>query len=278
MLAAAGPIASATLTMLLGLLWFAIEGSISFTTTSVLGLLTLVNAGFLLVSLMPGYPFDGSRLLRAFIWYITGDLIQSTRIVTYYGHVLALMGMGAGAVLVAMGDIRSVWGAFMVVTFWAINRGITQGMNHIFWTETGKRLRVDDVFMGGGRRIPADTTIDHAVDQLLESHRGASTIVVDSDQQVIGLIALNDLRSIPRDEWTFRTMRDAMRSTEGLGSVSTSAQLIELINLLPPESTQEALLVREDRIIGAVNRRQLVHAIRDYLSAEHLERLRRQRR
>lgn len=278
LLAAAGPLATSLVTIILGLAWFAIEGTISLSTSSLLGILTLVNGGLLLMSLMPGYPFDGSRMLRAFIWYITDDLILATRIVTYYGHVLALMGIGGGAILIAMGDIRSVWGAFLVVTFWAINRGISQGMNHIFWSETGKRLRVDDVFQGGGRRISADTTIDQGVDQLLESHRGASTIVVDSDQKVIGLIALRDLRSVPREEWHVRTMRDVMHHADDLASVSTTAQLSELIAVLPPESTNEVLLARDGRVIGAVNRRQLVHAIREYLSAEHLENLRRQRR
>lgn len=278
LIAAAGPVVSAALTIVLGLVWFVMGRPLGMSMSGAVGLLTVTNAILLASSLLPGYPFDGGRLLRAFLWFVIDDLVIATRLVAYYGYALALLGLAGGVALVASGGSRAIWGAFIVLTFWGINRSIVESVNHVFWLETGKRLHVGDVFVGAGRRIRSSTTIDQGIEQLLESHGEAATVVLE-EGQVVGVVDLNSIRGIPRTQWPKTTMRDVMRSVDAYVQVPTNAQLRDLLVHLPPGSRSEVLLTRDDgRIIGAINRSQAIQKVREYLAAERLERERNARR
>ena len=273
----AGPLASWLLAGLFGALWWAGGGLASDELSDTVGLLALANAGLAVVSLMPGYPFDGGRVARGFFWYLNGDLMSATRIVGYSGYVIIMAAMASGAFLVVNGGNYAVWGVWVLVTAFMINRSVGAGISHIFWAQNSRRLRVDDLFIGGTRRIQSSVTIDEAIERLLEGHEDGPMLVFDGDMAV-GMIELSSIRPVPRRQWTEKTMGDVMTSIEGLRSTTSSSGLIDLIDLLPPDKESVALITRNGSVIGATDRRDVVRRLQQYLAAERLEQMRRRRR
>lgn len=94
----------------------------------VLGELALANVAIALLSLLPAFPLDGGRLLRAVLWKATGDLDRATRLAAWSGQIVgwSLVLLGIGATLVATGlfVLLGVWTCF---AGWFIASAAAQG-------------------------------------------------------------------------------------------------------------------------------------------------------
>lgn len=87
-----------------------------------------VNIGILLFNLLPGFPLDGGRVLRALLWMITGSFVRATRIASAAGIVLGLglIGLGGWTILARQGWSGGLWaillGAYLQSTANAVFR------------------------------------------------------------------------------------------------------------------------------------------------------------
>ena len=82
--------------------------------------LALINLGIILFNLLPGFPLDGGRVLRALLWAGTGDFAQATRIASAVGA-----GLGTGLVLLGLWVMmRGSWsgGLWYVLLGWFLRR------------------------------------------------------------------------------------------------------------------------------------------------------------
>jgi Zn-dependent protease len=114
-MAAAGPVMSLAIAALLGAIRFgALAGDSDGAPAVVLEYATYANlvlAGF---NLVPGYPLDGGRILRALIWKVTGDMSRATVIASYLGRVFGLLLVFVGVSLsVAAEEFGFLWLAFI---------------------------------------------------------------------------------------------------------------------------------------------------------------------
>jgi Zn-dependent protease len=117
LVALVGPLISIILAVIFGGVWFLMGGGDS-PGEVVLALLAWTNLSLGVFNLIPGYPLDGGRLLRAGIWGLTGDHRKATQIASLLG-LLAGGSMLVGGVTLAvlMELINGVWlsivGAFL---------------------------------------------------------------------------------------------------------------------------------------------------------------------
>ncbi|MGH2710067.1 MAG: site-2 protease family protein [Actinomycetota bacterium] len=104
-----GPLTSA----LLGGVFILVEQALGGTTTPVAwGFLYLGAVNFLLAvfNMLPGFPLDGGRILRALVWRTTGNFARATRVASIAGQVVGLLIVTAGVVLLTFGDVgRAIW-------------------------------------------------------------------------------------------------------------------------------------------------------------------------
>ena len=100
MVAVVGPLLSIALAVIFGAVWFLL-GRGDSPVEVVLLLLAWTNLSLGVFNLVPGYPLDGGRLLRAGIWGITGNHRKATRIA-------AGMGQAVGVAMV-IGGVSLAW-------------------------------------------------------------------------------------------------------------------------------------------------------------------------
>ena len=217
-IAIAGPAASFLLAV-----FFAILASVATSIEAdilVILAATLAIGNFLLAvfNLFPGYPLDGGRVLRAYLWRSGKDLSEATILTGRCGQVIAAVMMIFG-LLVALvrGDFFTGFWAMMVGLFlWDSAKGIIQDVRR------QERTPVENAMMLPVTVSP-ETTVDELVHKVLPMHRQGA-FAVSKDHRLLGVLLLEDMKAVARDDWRKTSIAKVMRpvAAEHFVEVGTS--------------------------------------------------------
>jgi Zn-dependent protease len=261
--ATAGPTLSLLLGLMLGGVWL-----LRFDhhlITGVFGALSLINVSIAIGTMLPGYPLDGGRVLRSFLWFITGDLIVATRIVAIYGQVIGVGAVLGGLLFVALGEPLAVWGVWALLSFWTINQAGRAGYQRTIWRETGSKLLIDEAGLAFSRRIQSDRTIDDALDDLL-SVSWSGPILVQQNGEIVGVVGIDQVRHVPRAIWDQTTIRDIQVPLEPYPRMPHDARILDLLDLFEQENNINLVVIEmRGRVVGAVDRPTTHARLQEYL-------------
>ena len=188
-------------------------------------------------NLLPGYPLDGGRVLRAFLWKRTGQLDDATRVAGLGGQLI-------GGALVVFG----VWFYFRVhdpfMGLWLVVVGLFLFDAARSVTRRRKSLRTAGDAMAAPVSVEPETTVGHFVDHILALHR-QEAFTVARDERLHGVLTLRDLKELPRERWHHTRVRDVMRPVAEDLFVAPSTPLARAERLLNENGTG-ALAVVDD--------------------------------
>src|SRR5881394_1287923 len=200
-----------------------------------------IGAGNLLLAvfnLFPGYPLDGGRVLRAIIWQRSGNIREATRIAGFCGQLMSL-------VLIAFGIYMAV-----APTFRAYFMGLWSVLVGVFLLSAANsvvRSTRDSVTVAQAMSPPVpvepDLPITRFVDEFLPLHRHV-TFPVALNRRLLGILSLEDLKKIPREEWRGLRAREVMRTVNSQLFVPENATI---------ESVNELLKANGVGAVGVIN-------------------------
>lgn len=176
----------------------------------------LIASGNLLLALFnlfPGYPLDGGRVLRALIWRRTGDIKEATRKAGICGVLIGGMLVLFGVYILISPNWRAAEPYFMGV--WSILVGLFLLDTAIKVVKSAHNARLVTVgeAMSPPIALEPGVTITKLVDEVLPLHRQTSFPVAVSGQ-LHGILALEDLKSLPRERWATTRVQSVMRPVE----------------------------------------------------------------
>lgn len=224
--AAAGPAASFLMALLFALLLVASQFAGTDILSVLLALLAIVNLLIAIFNLLPGYPLDGGRILRAYLWKQGRDLNESTLLTGRSGQVIAIVLVVAGIIFILLrgefftGFWAALVGLFLFDSATAIIREVSADIS----------VCVEDV-MSLPAAVSPDSSIQHFVDTVLPMHR-RTAFAVAADRKFEGMILLEDLKSIDRDFWRLTFVREVMRPAAGDMMVRTGDSLTDAKHLM----------------------------------------------
>jgi Zn-dependent protease len=210
--AAAGPAVTLGLAVVLYLVGCAVAGvgefghvfrlSVEFKTeagtrgiVSLISWLAMINALVLIFNLIPAFPMDGGRIARALIWWRTGDRGRATRIAANMGRFFGYLFIFGGLLIVATGDFFSgVWLALIGMVVSGAARGASAQ------TAISDRIgdvRVADVMDREPVAIPAELSVEQALDEYFLRYRWPWFPVVDAAHRFLGLLDRDRADEVP---------------------------------------------------------------------------------
>lgn len=173
----------------------------------------LIAAGNLLLALfnlLPGYPLDGGRVLRAILWRKSGNMNEATRMAGICGMLIAGMLILFGVYILIAPNWRATQPYFM--GGWSILVGLfllDTAAKVVKGAQGGKLLSVADA-MSQPIAIDPGLIVSRLVDDVLPLHR-QTTFPVAVNGQLHGILSLEDLKSLPRESWTKTRVQSVMR-------------------------------------------------------------------
>jgi len=245
--AGGGPLASAGLAGLFGLLWLA-SRDLGAILPFCLQLLALANLALAILTILPGYPLDGGRIVRAGFWYFLDDLVAATRLAALYGQALAWAAMLAGALLLLRD--RPFWAVTLICGGWFLRDEARSGYRQILWRDRSKRTPTIHAAFLQAPRIPADRVLNEAVDDVLEGlgrqGEGGPSLVVDGEGRTLGLLGLDQVRAVKRARWSTATAAEAMLPRADLPAIAPDVPLDATLATLAAGQYPYALVVSAD--------------------------------
>jgi len=187
-------------------------------------ILFFIGAGNLLLAvfnLLPGYPLDGGRVLRALLWRRRGSINEATRIAGLCGIFIAVTLIIIGVYMAVspkvQGTLSGLWSVLVGLFLFDAAAGVVKHARNM------KQATVADT-MGAPVAIEPDVLISHFVDTILPMHRRVSFLVAKG-RQLHGILALEDLKALPRERWRQTRARDVMRPVDATLFVESSATM-----------------------------------------------------
>src|SRR5215216_4100481 len=174
------------------------------------GVLLLLCAGNLLLAvfnLFPGYPLDGGRVLRALLWRRTGNMAEATRLSGICGMLIAAILIIFGVYMAIAPTFRSYF-----MGFWSVLVGLFL-FDAAYSVVKHVRRRIRNIVseaMSAPFSVEPDVLISHLINSVLPLHRQVA-FPVAQNRRLHGMLALEDLKALPRERWHLTRARDVMR-------------------------------------------------------------------
>jgi Zn-dependent protease len=159
------------------------------TTTPAKGLLSWlagINLVVLLFNLLPAFPLDGGRIVRAIAWKVTGDQNRGTRLAARLGQVLAWGLMALGAFVIFRGD--TIGGIWFLVLGWFIAQAARGAVVSSRFSERLEGVTVADVMDTQPVTVPGELSVRDAQDEFFLRYRFPWFPVVDGVGRFLGIL------------------------------------------------------------------------------------------
>lgn len=225
-IAIAGPVMSFLISLFFLILFSASNNIGTGLLTPLFFLLFFWNLLLAVFNLFPGYPLDGGRVLRAFLWKRGRDLNEATILTGRAGQIiaLALVIFGLFIALVRADFFTGLWTTLVGLFLYDAANGI------IKQTSRAEKMRVSDVMSPPVTVAPEASVMDF-VDKILPLHR-RTVFLVAKNRQLYGLLTLEDLKAVARDKWRETLVQNVMRPITTDYFVEADAVLSEAKKLM----------------------------------------------
>ncbi len=219
--------------------------------------LGVINLFLALFNLLPGFPLDGGRVLRAIVWAATKDLLRATKWASRSGQALGMTLIAIAVLGVLRGSFDFVWFAVMGWFLSMLAAGAYQ--QQLLRTELA-RVPVRTIMSSPAALAPAEATLAEVADSHFLGGRHRRYPVVE-DGRIIGIIDLEKTGEVPRAEWTRVTAAEvaARDLREVVAAPDTSVDAV--LPLLEPSGPGAVLVVDDGRLAGIVTRADIIRLI-----------------
>jgi len=250
-IAVAGPLVSFMLALGFGALAWA--GTVMIRPLLIMAgqWLGMINLVLALFNLLPAFPLDGGRILRAVIWGITRNYKAATLIVGGTGKLIAFGIIFWGSWLILQGDWAN--GLWIVLVGWFIQHVATQSLQQLTLKSSLAGHTVREAMMVDCPRVSPTVTIQKLVEEIMP-FSGRRCFPIVGGMWVTGLITLNEIRNVPHEQWATTTVGMVMIPVKELKSVSPESGLFEALERLSQASVNQLPVIENDQVVGMIAR------------------------
>jgi Zn-dependent protease/predicted transcriptional regulator len=256
-----GPVVSILLAILFGTVTFILT-PVNEPVAVVTGRLAFINFILVVFNMLPGFPLDGGRVLRAIVWFFTGSYERATRIASGVGQGFAYLFIVSGIWFIVGGHwMQGVWIAFIG---WFLLTAAQQVSHYMTFRSALSGILARDVMDTDCPRLDSEISVLSLVeDHMLKS--GRRCFLVTDEGELVGLITLHQIKETPRSGWADKTIKDVMTPLEQLHYVAPDTAITDVLELMNNEDISQVPVVREGRLEGLIGRNHLLKLVRTKL-------------
>ena len=208
-----------------------------------------INVILCIFNLLPAFPMDGGRVLRA---VLAGKMsyLKATHAAAYVGKMFAILMGIFGFITVPDG----VW--FMLIAFF-IYIGASEEEKSTQVSVTLEGMKIKDIMSGDVKTVPSSMTVEELVDFMFK-HKHMGYPVVDGTE-IKGIVTFTDVQNIPKEER--KTINVSNIMTKEIISIKEDDEAVKALKIMTTNNIGRIIITQDKNIIGIVSRTDLLRSV-----------------
>jgi Zn-dependent protease/predicted transcriptional regulator len=249
-IALVGPISSLIIALIFLVLWSAVRG-VSEPLAALARYISVINFILALFNMVPGFPLDGGRVLRAIAWKVTGNLKRATRIASNTGQVFAFLLIFFGVVQILTGFFFN--GLWIALIGWFIHSAATRGYREVLVKEMLKDVPVQDLMDTAFETVEGSISVQELMEDYILKKRERSFLVTDAGN-LAGIVCLEDVKAVSPERRRDTTVSEIMTPRDKLETVSQGDDGSQVLARLASGKINQLPVIEGGEIKGIVCR------------------------
>jgi len=250
LMAIAGPIVSIILAgIFYAFEYFGVRAGVPVTITGIAHYLWIINLAVVIFNMVPGFPLDGGRVLRATLWHFTKSIEKATKITSN-------IGAGFGYALIALGIFAFIQGAVIAGMWYALiglflSRAAKMSYQKVAVEKKLQHLQLQDVMTENPVTVAPSLTLDEFVKDycLKYNHHGFPVV---ENEQFIGFASLVDVTKIPAAEWFSRKVDELMWRESERVVIPKDATAEEAFEKMTKNQVAKLVVLEDGKVVGVI--------------------------
>jgi Zn-dependent protease len=218
-----------------------------------------INLALAVFNMVPGYPLDGGRVLRALIWWKTGDAARSTR-------MAARVGQAVGGAFIALGIVRFFAGAgfgglWIAFIGWFLLQAARESYLQVDLAQAFEGVTVAHVMARDCQTVDGHLNLQLFVDETL-LRTGNRCFVILDNSGLAGMVTPQEIKQIDRARWPYTTLFDIMRPLSEIRTVAPDTPLKTALEIMGSHDLNQLPVVSDHHVDGVVSRAQVLNYLR----------------
>ena len=209
-------------------------------------------------NLVPGFPLDGGRVLRALIWGATGSLRTATRWASWGGRAFGGLLIATG-LLMLFGLVVPVlgggpWGGLWLMFIgWFLSNAALASYRQLLVKETLEHVPVARIMQATLTRVDPDISVQRLVEEHMMAS-GQRVLPVERAGRFLGIVSLTDLQRSERRAWGRMSAAEIMTPVSRLACVSPDADAGEALAELARRGVNQLPVLEKGALVGLLRR------------------------
>jgi Zn-dependent protease/CBS domain-containing protein len=207
-------------------------------------------------NLIPGFPLDGGRVLRAILWGATGNFGMATRWASRIGQLFAWLLIFTGIAMIfgvevpffGTGLVGGLWLAFIG---WFMSSAARQSEQQVAVHDMLEGVPATRLMHSNVPTVPPTMSVGDLVHRYVMGTDERAFPVVDGDQ-LRGLVTLEDIRKVAPEDWGIRTVAEIMTPADQLAVVQSQDDAAAVLDKLTERNVHQVPVMSNGNLVGLV--------------------------
>jgi Zn-dependent protease len=215
---------------------------------ALVGWLAFINLSLGIFNLVPGFPMDGGRVLRALLWRLRGDRYAATRTAAAVGQVFGYLLIALG-VLIAFRPDGLFGGIWLALIGYFLSSAAEAAVAQMGVERTLHGVRVRDIMDADPPSVSPNESVAQLVHERMLHGEHRTFLVRHNDGGLAGIVSLGDVRRVPREQWDEARVTDIMTRFGDLATVGPDDDVETAMKLIQARGVDQLPVVTEGRTI-----------------------------
>lgn len=221
--------------------------------------LAYTNMFLAFFNLIPGFPLDGGRLLRAIIWGRTGNINKATLITSRIGKGFAMFLIFMGLWSILQGNfINGLWLIFIGIF---LQQAAEEGYRQTVLHKTLSSVKVKDIMAIPVITVDGDITVERVINEYFLRYKFNSFPVV-TDSRLIGIVSIHDVKGVQKEMRPFTPVKEVMHGNVEEFTISAEKGSLDALQQMVGTKRGRLIVMEDGKVVGVISQRDIMQMLK----------------